>query len=139
MEFSEYLSRLCRRPNAEGGGGHMNKDRDIVKALSGYWHERISSRLCSCGFVPTGFEIIESHISYNNPDFTSDTGKVQLLREMIKKRGGKGWINYIDEIGQMEYDKETDTIRVSLILDTTGKLRDAAWEWLRKEATDEPT
>jgi len=130
----------------------MNKDRDIVLELGGCWHERISSRLCSCGFVPTGFEIIESHISYNNPDFTSDVGKVQLLREMEKR---EDWSEFLHSILEDHTNDGNDAtgiyfnvpdswimlhlFSINLILDTTGKLQDAAWEWLRKEATDEPT
>ena len=112
----------------------MNKDRDIVKALNGHWHERISSRLCSCGFVPTGFEIIESHISYNNPDFTSDVGKVQLLREMKER---DDWSRFLSHIYCSSYRTNECSIEWAcwLVLATTGNLRDFAWEWLcnRKE------
>ena len=110
----------------------MNKDREIVKELGGFWHERITSRLCNCGFIPTGFEIIENHISYNNPDFTSDPGKAQLLREMEKR---DDWDEFLNKVGLGGGYRRRHSIYIEYILDTTSKLRDAAWEWLcnRKE------
>ena len=112
----------------------MSKNRELHEFLGLCWHSPAAPSMSHIGSA-----ICKKCKQWldANPNYAADPRLV--LREMIKKRGGKGWINFIDEIGQMEYDKETDTIRVSLILDATGKLRDAAWEWLRKEATDEPT
>jgi len=109
------------------------ENRELHELLGLHWHERITSRLCNCGFIPTGFEIIESHISYNNPDYTSDAGKVQLLREMILKC--KDWDGFVDRIGARIGGQAY--FHHAFILDTNGLCRDQAIVWLKRdERTD---
>jgi len=108
----------------------MEKNRELAELLGLCWHERITSRLCNCGFIPTGFEIIENHISYNNPDYTSDAGKVQLLREMEKR---EDWLNFLNKVGLGGGYRRRLSIYIEYILDTSGKLRDAAIEFLKNK------
>ena len=59
----------------------MNRDKDIVLALGGCWHEMVRDSdshyiTCSCGEVSKGIRAFFLHAQENNPDFTSDAGKV---------------------------------------------------------------
>jgi hypothetical protein len=62
-----------------------------------------------------------------NPNFTTDAGKVQLLRLM---EGKDGWISYIISKGLAWNFRGTVFINQHYITDTTGKLAKAALEWL---------
>ncbi len=89
---------------------------------------------CLCGKMETenGYSL-HHHIKAQIPDFFSDSGKVQLLREMRKREDWK-------EFAFSLYDRcETGSFRFvveQLILDDeqeTGLLAMAAEEWLEKE------
>jgi len=104
----------------------MNRDKDIAKALGLCWHEitgYVGNDIpsCSCG------ENLYGNTVHKNPDFTSDAGKVQLLREMMKREDFYEFmVKSSIGIGYKSYN----WIGINYILDTAGKLRDAAWEWL---------
>ena len=104
----------------------VNKDRDIVEALGGCWHE------FNIGIAQYQY-CIRCKISIYDfiaaPDFTSDAGKVQLLREMKER---EDWSKFLSHIYCSSYRANECSIEWAccLILDTTGKLRDFAWEWL---------
>jgi hypothetical protein len=73
-----------------------------------------------------------------NPDFTTDPGKIELLRLMLK-RPASDFDAFIVENGSLsKYGRHLDCILVDLVTDTTGLLAQAAVEWLRKGAGDEP-
>ena len=104
---------------------------------------------CSCGkcFAKVGEAL--QHISDNpKPDFTSDAGKVQLLREMMKREDFDIFIKTVGSIKccvSATYTRADappitevcvwgmPVVRVDLILDTTGQLAKAAIEHLEKE------
>ena len=123
----------------------MNKDREIVEALGGKWHSHISQKFmdednyfgCSCGNFFPSFVAIKQHIGRKNPDFTSDAGKVQLLRELSKREDWHEFICYMIPVKNYDSYILSAIDIVKYILDTTGKLRDQAIKWLREEATDE--
>uniref|UniRef100_A0A6M3X6F3 Uncharacterized protein n=1 Tax=viral metagenome TaxID=1070528 RepID=A0A6M3X6F3_9ZZZZ len=95
----------------------MNRDKEICEALGIEWK---STYRCE-----------EDN---NNPDYASDAGKIQLLREMEKREDWSGFFNYIcmDKFGRLIPESLLNYI---LDIDITGRLRDAAIEWMRKEAT----
>jgi hypothetical protein len=58
-------------------------NRRICEKLGICWHEAVIYDGCSCGFSTLTF--LTAHLeTHPNPDFFSDAGKVQLLREMGK-------------------------------------------------------
>jgi len=59
------------------------------------------------------------------PDFTADEGKVQLLREMMKREDF--WLFMAAS------DMDNINYFVEVITDTTGKLLDTVLEWKRRE------
>jgi hypothetical protein len=64
-------------------------------------------------------------------DFTTDSGKIELLRLMMKR---KDWPEFLDKVGWCSRWEKHSYLYIDYLTDTTGKLRDAALEWLRKEA-----
>lgn len=107
----------------------MNRDKEICEALGIEWK---STYRCE-----------EDN---NNPDYASDAGKIQLLREMEKREDWSGFFNYIcmDKFGRLIPEfliiyvwigRLIPESLLNYILDITGRLRDAAIEWMRKEAT----
>ena len=123
----------------------MDKNKDIVLALGGCWHELIpydkDGYKCSCGFETYYGGLYGDHERGNpNPDFTSDAGKVQLLREMAEQPE-----LYYDFLGKLTskwhgvnsliLDKFINEYLLDPLQLNPSKLRDAAWGWLnnRKE------
>lgn len=96
------------------------KNKRLAKLLGLEWHELTDNGYChTCGHHSC-FVV--------NPDFTTDAGKVQLLREMMKQ---EGYDVFIIENGSIsKHGRHLDCILVDLITDTTGKFRDACLEWL---------
>jgi hypothetical protein len=95
------------------------------------WHEAIANNdkyyeathegwRCSCGrSVPC---------INRNPDFTTDPGKVELLRLMMQR---EDWRNFRDGYLCVH----GDYIPCKLITDTTGLLLKAAVEWMESQLT----
>jgi hypothetical protein len=74
----------------------------------------------------------------HNPDFISDAGKIELLRLMMKR---EDWPEFCNSIGHSYATKKIPSsayyyIWMVYILDTTGRLAQAAVEFLRKEIHD---
>ena len=118
----------------------MDKNKRLAELLGICWHERVQVKggplnrcECSCG-KPDSIGSYRDHV---NPDFTSDAGKVQLLRLMREHFKDKDYefsqfLFSLDIHGTYPYLLKAfiDTY----ITDTTGKLRDACIKWLEKEA-----
>jgi hypothetical protein len=66
------------------------------------------------------------------PDFTTDSGKIELLRLMEKR---EDWLEFAEVNFVIQYDDYSYKafIPVSLMTDTTGLLAQAAVEFLRRE------
>lgn len=90
--------------------------------------ERLGLHICSVGPTLLHCEC-GSKGQINVPDFTSDTGKVQLLRLMMEREDWDAFQIRINVVGKTKYGH----IWIDYITDTTGKLRDACLEWLRGE------
>jgi hypothetical protein len=119
-------------------GTHPIKEM-INKELAGLiglcWHEPLPHKgldlttPCICG-------------SYNcnsaaNPDFTSSDGKIELLRLMMKHLSEKDFSEFNSAISCCE--SAGVCILTDYITDTTGRLAQAAREWLtaQKEGVNE--
>jgi len=109
----------------------MDKNRELHELLGLCWHYPAAPSMSHVGGAVC--KKCKQRLDAN-PDYAADPRLV--LREMMKLPEAQ-WIMFLSAIGSMEYNRSDDMIYISLILDTTGKLRDAAIEWLRKEATDE--
>ncbi|MFH1448101.1 MAG: hypothetical protein ABIG39_04520 [Candidatus Micrarchaeota archaeon] len=114
----------------------MGKNKELHELLGLCWHEEVpSSKIfnyrCLCGYeVETQIRLLGKHIRENNPDYASDPRLV--LREMMKREDFRLFMArlmyYGDTAGAIDWDED---ITIDLILDTTGKLRDMAIEWLK--------
>jgi len=89
-------------------------NRELAELLGLCWHEPIPDICCKCG----------SREPFN-PDFTTDPGKIELLRLMMKR---DDWPKFAHYVGT-----HNGAFPLDLITDTTGRLAQAAVEWLRKE------
>ena len=106
----------------------MNRDKDIVEKLGGCWHEFnigvAGYHYCIHCKVMSIYDFIA------NPDFTSDAGKIQLLRMMSKR---EDWYLFVHKIGKYNSGHfYSDYVEIDYIIGQTGKLRDAAWKWLKE-------
>jgi hypothetical protein len=72
----------------------------------------------------------------SNPDFTTDAGRVQLLRLMMERVGWTGFHFYLFE--RLGRKWVSDTIPIDYIL-TDGPLVEAVLEWLRNKTSDSLT
>ena len=118
-----------------------DKNREFA-GLAGCWHEILDCnhparewyKTCLCGEHFNSNKEAEEHIINNSPDYVADPRLV--LREMMKR---EDWDSFCDYIGYLDFSEDgypLRYVRMDYILDITGKLRDAAIEFL-KEATDE--
>ena len=114
----------------------MDKNRELHELLGLCWHAEAAEwedarPTCLCGMTFLHEQYLENHIINANPDYTTDAGKVQLLREMVKRD------DFTRFLGSIRIDLNYDDvpyIEILYIIDTTGKLRDMAIEWLKKVA-----
>ena len=119
----------------------MDNNRRLNELLGLCWHEKIDfDDECSCGMQWMGPQYargINKHLRESNPDYAADPRL--LLREMMKR---DDWPRFLDSIGGFHSAfagedglpssiKWIDSIPLDYILDTTGKLRDLAIEWLQ--------
>ena len=108
------------------------KNRRVAEWLGIPWHELVNhipdgiigdAGKCVCGKVH-----FVSSLKRLNPDFTSDAGKVELLRLMAAR------VDYHDFIEFMESRLYGDWVAelFNLFTDTTGLLLKAAVEWMEE-------
>jgi hypothetical protein len=60
-------------------------NREMCEHLGIPRHEHLTEDECNCGKIFWGDPVdsaVDNHIKESNPDFTSDFGKIRLLREM---------------------------------------------------------
>ena len=98
----------------------MNTNRELAKLLGLCWHQM--ERIHPGGIFKRCYKCLKPESEgIKQPDFTSDSGKIELLR-LMKDKGQ--WF----PIWNLE----------DLLMDTTGRLAQAALEWLTaKEAQDD--
>jgi hypothetical protein len=99
----------------------MDKNKELCELLGLCWHEPIPDICCKCG----------SREPFN-PDFSTDSGKIELLRLMPVE-----FVESLFSISEVEYHSYRPEKRmivfakfIDLITDTTGLLAQAAREWL---------
>ena len=115
----------------------MDKNREFAELVEIPWHEEISVAIfcgedrfrCSCGAFYDKRQQLLDHVEKSNPGLTADPRLV--LREMMKREDWPEFITALSGINTCINGHYF--IRVDLILDTTGKLRDNVIEFLRKE------
>jgi hypothetical protein len=106
----------------------MDKNRELAELLGLCWHEHHESWRYKKGMSRCWKCSSQEH----NPDYSTDSGKVELLRLMMKR---EDWDEFCASVfGKRFYVKclMSDVIKY-YITDTTGRLAQAALEWLRKE------
>ena len=119
-------------------GGVMNVNRRLHEAFGHCWHESFvvvqpyieyeQDRIVKCVHC----EKQGSQSDLSNPDYAADPRLV--LREMMKR---EDWIDFFqwasDHKKMLDYNGRGSVfIKLKYLLDTTGKLRDIAIEWLEK-------
>ena len=112
-------------------------NREFHELLGKHLHEgthkddpKHPDRICT----RCGVKITERNYADDVLDYAADPRLV--LREMMKR---EDWDSFCDYIGYLDFSEDgypLRYVRMDYILDITGKLRDAAIEFL-KEATDE--
>jgi len=110
----------------------MDKNKELCELLGICWHEiKIvdGKYVCSCGKIAG---MLFDSCEFSNPYFTTPSGMVQLLGIMRER---DDWPEFVEEkIGASVYQRNRGwivTINLDYIFDTTGKLRDAAIEFLK--------
>ena len=115
----------------------MNKNRELALRLGIPWHELqelsgdpYHTHLCSCG-RKSMFGGGSLHCDRNNPNFSTPDGIVLLLTRMRER---EDWHEFICcAVPVVNYDSyilSAIHLMDNYILDTTGKLRDAALAFL---------
>jgi hypothetical protein len=121
--------------------GEMDANRRFAKlaGLPYFTIEHIDGEwVCGCGFKvlwEDGKMAIQHLRSHNSPDYAADPRLV--LEVMLSRKDGPLFmarLMYGFEQPGVEAIDWDNNIDVDYILDTTGKLRDLAIEWMEKEA-----
>jgi hypothetical protein len=86
--------------------------------------------ICSCGRHFKCQDTLERHIDVSNPDFSTDSGKVMLLREMMKL---EDFHRFVAKINGFSLDEDGDMLNnampIDYITDTTGKFALEVYDW----------
>ena len=98
----------------------MNRNRELHELLGYCWHEGSVMIPWKCSKCGAGMSLV------TYPDYATDPRLV--LMEMMKR---EDWLDFRLLMNRYSYDHLT-CVEIELILDTTGKLRDMAIEWLNK-------
>ena len=119
----------------------MNEiNRELAGLLGLCWHE---NEIWPCSVGSMRMPCSKCGSADYNPNFTTDSGKIELLRLMMKRWGE--WDCFASKVGIIYYtrdgvDSNGGTIESvhfatdnDYILDTTGLLAQAAVEFLRRE------
>ena len=110
----------------------QEKDKFICEKLGICWHEWKSDH-ASFTCIKCGYRCNSSETPPKNPDFTSEAGRVQLLK-LIKPN--KRYYHFCERyliFSCWEHRKKIYAIPEPLMTDDTGEFRDAVFEWLGGE------
>ena len=130
----------------------MNINRKLHEEFGYPWHERDRYRVlepgvtgfCRCGSRFRYPYELDRHCAEHNPDYKADPRLV--IREMEKRKElipfVKAFYLYVnfDPVHLWETGEQINLMPIDilhLIMDTTGKLRDLAIEWLREQKKGE--
>ena len=88
--------------------------------------------VCSCDYSCKTIQGMITHIKRTNPDFTTDSGKVELLRLMRKREDWRAFICYLIHVASWNPEdwESSHHHLIETITDTTGLLPKAAVEWM---------
>ena len=125
----------------------MDKNKELCGLLGICWHEIIvqasddinftlNKTYCSCGKAFRYDSDYFKHTKESNPEFTTPEGIVQLLGIMRER---KDWDKFAQKYLHLKMlhffpdgtNRADYEISINYILNTTGKLRDAAIEFLK--------
>jgi hypothetical protein len=116
----------------------MDINRELAELLGLCWHEyeeksfeEWNIMVCQkCGVETNGLEAQFSQ--YWNPDFTSDSGKIELLRLMMKREDWPEFLHFV-WFKSVYYYNPTSILKAysNLMTDTTGLLAQAARDFLK--------
>jgi hypothetical protein len=115
----------------------MDINRELAERLGVHWHkdngEGFCGEVCDCGLHLYDIECRSyTPVESQNPDFTSDPGKIELLRLMMKR---EDWPQFhLSLFRETAHGRMNDFIPIRFITDTTGLLAQAAVEFLRRES-----
>ncbi len=115
----------------EIGEKPMNPNRRFAELAGAFWHEIVGTPdgyFCSCGSPVKESIGLPVRTGHYNLDFTDVREVLKVMEKIDKLRRFLAWINAlsIDEDG----DFINEAVPVGLIIDTTGKLRDLAIQWM---------
>ncbi len=112
------------------------KNRQVAEWLGMCWHESVPAlghpyhtHRCTCGDRDM-IGGMKMHCEEYNPNFIADP--LSLLRLMREREDWDMFVWYCywkDSHGNI-------SVPVDLILDTTGKLLEAVWKWLKQDEND---
>lgn len=106
-----------------------DKNRFVAEKLGILWHKPKEGYgdECICGSISLGYhnsqKALERHCKKSNPNFSTDSGAVELLRLMM---GRPSWWEFISEAWWARCDTFEDCFK---IITTPGALLDAAAEY----------
>ncbi len=117
------------------------KNKEVAEWL-GYWHtiknlaiiiknREIKPATCLCGKKFCTDTRLERHIEKENPNFVADP--LSLLRLMSEKLSKRDFEDFLIYACNYHYGNWTLETMARLILNTTGKLLEAVWEWKEKQ------
>jgi hypothetical protein len=98
----------------------MDRNKRLCELLRVEWHEN--------DYIWEGDRLV--NLSPKNPDFSSDPGKIELLRLMDKK---DGWLSCAIAKGIAWNFRGELFINQEYLTDTAGKFADAALEFLEEK------
>ncbi len=109
----------------------MNINKELAELLGIVWHDTVSTYPLDpkdTKYCETCQEYIGESRKHDNPDFTSDSGKIALLREMMKREDVDDFLRSIT--GGITSPERM--IFAYYIIDNTGKLAIAARDFLKR-------
>ena len=98
-------------------------------------NEELNKELCGLLGIEPKILSVMGGLMWEYPDFTTDSGKVQLLKLMRKRIDWRLFLTFLVHGASWNPENwETSHFNlIDFILDDTGKLEQAALEFLRRE------
>jgi hypothetical protein len=112
----------------------MDINKELAELLGLCWHEydhwEGRYQVCRCG-VKHFYS--DKPVDWANPDFASDSGKIELLRLMMKREDWSKFAVYIWDAEVVINSQVIPQVAITIIYitNTTGRLAQAAVEFLK--------
>jgi hypothetical protein len=114
---------------------NTDKARYVAERLGLCWHEPMAEGSQICGKCGNYFDFTED-VSEWNPTFLDPAGRIQLL-ELMKNQ--EVWYPFFVFIGSIPTDSGRTCVPLFYLLDDTGLLLDAAYQFLKEKEGYEST